>query len=117
MFEKPDSILLPSVISGECLPPEFWKLNDSKTDFELKTEEEILADDWNESIERRCEYFDYLEMKIEEMNQYLNDTDWYISRRAETGKDIPESVLENRKTYRLKISDFREKLERGKENE
>lgn len=106
MFEKPDSILLPSVIKGECLPPEFWKLNDSKTDFELKSEEEILANDWKESIERRCEYFDYLEMKIEEMESFLIETDWYVSRKTETGKDIPEDVSEKEITIDLEYLIF-----------
>lgn len=110
MFEKPSLEILPYVISGECLPPEFWKLNDSKTDFELKTEEEILANDWNESIERRCEYFDYLEMKIEEMETFLNETDWYVTRKAETDKDIPTDVSILRSEYRTKISDFKERL-------
>lgn len=117
MFEKPDSILIPFVTKGDFLPPEFWKLNEAKTDFILKSEEEILADDWNENIERRCEYFDYLQIKVEEMEKYLKDTDWYSSRKIETGKDIPENVLETRKNYRIKISDFRQKLERKNESE
>lgn len=34
---------------------------------------------------------------------YLSQTDWYIFRFAETGKEIPKEVLEARKKARLKI--------------
>ena len=44
------------------------------------------------------------------MEKYLSETDWYVSRKAETNKAIPEDVLTTRTEYREKISDFRERL-------
>jgi len=32
--------------------------------------------------------------------QYLSDTDWYITRRAETGKEIPQEVITKRNDAR-----------------
>jgi len=34
---------------------------------------------------------------------YLRDTDWYVLRKAETGREIPEDVLQNRQKYREDI--------------
>lgn len=31
---------------------------------------------------------------------YLADTDWYVVRKIETGKDIPEEILSARNTAR-----------------
>ena len=116
MFEKPQIDDLSHIINGEIMPPDFWKLNEDKTDLIPKSEEEILADDWNKSIERKCEYESYLNIKIYEMQNYLNETDWYVSRKIETGKDIPEEVSLKRNEFRNKISDFKERLQ-GVENE
>jgi hypothetical protein len=35
---------------------------------------------------------------------YLKDTDWYIIRKIETGKEIPEEVSEKRNSCRNDIS-------------
>lgn len=35
--------------------------------------------------------------------QYLARTDWYVSRKAETGKEIPEDVLRQRANARAAI--------------
>ena len=35
--------------------------------------------------------------------EYLAKTDWYVSRKAETGKDIPEDVLRKRANARVAI--------------
>ena len=40
---------------------------------------------------------------IKEMTQYLYDTDWYVIRKQENGKDIPEEILAKREDYRNKI--------------
>ena len=34
---------------------------------------------------------------------YLTETDWYVSRKAETGKAIPEDVLAKREAARAAI--------------
>lgn len=38
---------------------------------------------------------------------YLNETDWYVTRFAETGKPIPEDVLLKRNEARDRISEIR----------
>lgn len=35
---------------------------------------------------------------------YLASTDWYVTRKAETGKDIPEDVLAQRETARTAVT-------------
>lgn len=97
------------MISGECLPPEGYKVDGEN--IVKKTESEILEEDWNSSIERKAEYIDYLEWSIAKMEKYLSETDWYVSRKAETNKAIPEEVVNTRTEYREKISDFRERLD------
>jgi hypothetical protein len=112
MFDKNivfDEELITSVKNGECLPPEGYKFDG--TSIVLKSEDELLADDWNSSIERKAEYTDYLTWSIDKMERYLSETDWYVSRKEETNKAIPEDVLNTRAEYREKISDFRKRLE------
>lgn len=46
--------------------------------------------------------------KIVELQQYLNDTDWYAVRYAETGVEIPEEVRAERQQAREKIDALRE---------
>jgi hypothetical protein len=38
--------------------------------------------------------------KINEAKKYLNDTDWYVVRYAETGVDIPQEVKDKRQECR-----------------
>ena len=35
-----------------------------------------------------------------EYKKYLTDTDWYYTRKTETGKDVPADVLAKRIEYR-----------------
>ena len=35
--------------------------------------------------------------------QYLADTDWYVTRKAETGKAIPDEILTKRQEARVKV--------------
>ena len=37
-------------------------------------------------------------------NQYIKDTDWYVSRKAEAGTEIPADVLALRQQARLDAS-------------
>jgi hypothetical protein len=46
--------------------------------------------------------------EIAELQQYLNETDWYAVRYAETGVEIPEEVKQKRQEAREKISALRE---------
>ena len=37
-----------------------------------------------------------LEQQIAEASQYLQATDWYYARKAETGEEVPEEVVQKR---------------------
>lgn len=45
--------------------------------------------------------------EIDELQKYLDDTDWYATRLAETGEAIPEDVKSKRQEARDKISELR----------
>ncbi len=47
--------------------------------------------------------------RIVELEKYLNDTDWYSIRYAETGKEIPVNVVKARQEARDEISKLRGK--------
>lgn len=47
--------------------------------------------------------------RIMELQQYLNETDWYVSRFTETGEPIPEEAKKKRVEARQEISELREK--------
>ena len=48
-----------------------------------------------------------VEAKISELQSYLDSTDWYITRHAETGTPIPAEVTEARDFARKEISSLR----------
>lgn len=48
------------------------------------------------------------EERIAELQNYLNATDWYAVRFAETGVEIPEDVKTERQAAREEISRLRE---------
>lgn len=48
------------------------------------------------------------EEEIAALQKYLNETDWYAVRYAETGVEIPEEVKQKRQEAREKISALRE---------
>ena len=35
--------------------------------------------------------------------KYLAETDWYVTRKAETGKDIPDDIVTKRQEARAKV--------------
>lgn len=117
MDEETQKLIIEAILAGKCTAPEGWKLSDDQTSLVEKTEDEILADDWNESIERKGEYTNYLNSSIADMEKYLTETDWYISRYTETGKEIPEDVSTTRADYRDKISEYRTLLETAENTE
>ena len=47
------------------------------------------------------------EERVAELEKYLNETDWYSIRYAETGKEIPADVLQARQEAREEISKLR----------
>ena len=42
-------------------------------------------------------------MENYEARKYLTETDWYVTRKAETGKAIPDDVLTKREEARAKV--------------
>lgn len=101
--------LVQMIIDGKCTAPKGYKLNDDKTELIKKTDDEILEGS-HETLEEVSEWKTFLETEIAKMEKYLTDTDWYVSRKAETDKAIPGEVVETRSNYREKISQYREQL-------
>ncbi|WP_424244961.1 hypothetical protein Dip510_000069 [Elusimicrobium posterum] len=50
------------------------------------------------------------EEQIINLQDYLNSTDWYITRKSERGNDIPSRVIEQRNRAREEISNLRNTL-------
>ena len=50
------------------------------------------------------------ERRISELENYLNSTDWYAVRYAETGVEIPDDIKTARQAARDEISALREQL-------
>ena len=46
--------------------------------------------------------------RIDELQKYLDETDWYVVRFAETGVAVPEDVKAERQAAREEISRLRE---------
>ena len=42
-------------------------------------------------------------MENYEARRYLAETDWYVTRKAETGKAIPDDILTKREEARAKV--------------
>jgi hypothetical protein len=53
-----------------------------------------------------------LQREIDELQHYLDETDWYVTRQSETGLGIPEEVKDKRQQARDRISNNREYLKR-----
>lgn len=45
--------------------------------------------------------------RISSLRRMLDRTDWYVARKAETGKEIPADILKARKEAREEISQLR----------
>lgn len=50
--------------------------------------------------------------KIEELQNFLKDTDWYVYRAMETETPIPEDIKKKRAEAREEISKLREELKK-----
>ena len=59
----------------------------------------ITAEDKTQAAERDAE-----ETKRQEAMTYLVETDWMITRLSETGKAVPQEVLDNRQAARDVLS-------------
>ena len=47
------------------------------------------------------DFYSYHEdVELAKAKQYLIDTDWYVIRKIETGKEIPEDILQKRSSAR-----------------
>lgn len=44
--------------------------------------------------------------------RFLQETDWYITRKIETGKDCPDEIMKQRQEARDKISSLKPEYER-----
>ena len=56
------------------------------------------------------EQIDKLQSQILEHKAYLYETDWVVSRFAETGEAIPEDVKSKRYECRVKIDELRAQI-------
>ena len=82
--------------SGELLPESF-------IEYEVGKEPQELLD----TLERESKEQE-LQGKLDEAQAYLNNTDWYYARKAETGEDVPVEVVEKRLASRKFIQDNKE---------
>lgn len=56
------------------------------------------SNDWKVDTNAKKQYD--IDQQVSTYKIYLNDTDWYYARKAETGQDIPLDVVSQRKTAR-----------------
>lgn len=52
-----------------------------------------------------------LKKELSNLEDFLAQTDWYIIRKADSGKDPPEEIVANRQRARNRISEIRNQLE------
>lgn len=90
----------------------YYKNEENKPYYE-PSEEIIIRDGLVEITEEEFEQIVYevnnppltdeqlLAQQKAEAKQYLNNTDWYVTRKVETGADIPEDVIVKRAECRV----------------
>lgn len=54
--------------------------------------------------------------RLNELENYLKETDWYVTRFTETSAPIPDEVKEKRQQARIEISTLREELKNQNQN-
>lgn len=88
-------------LKGLLEVPAGYKINSTKTDIEeLSTKEKVAAHLISQQqVDANL---------IERDEQYLKNTDWYVIRAKEIGKDVPAEVLTERQRCRDEISALRE---------
>ena len=52
--------------------------------------------------------YEKAQQRIEELENFLRETDWYAIRYADTGEEIPTAIKKNRQEARDEISRLRE---------
>ena len=87
----------------------YYKNKENKPYFEPSQEiilrdglEEITEEEFNQivlDINTPTEE-QVLEQKIAEAQAYLNSTDWYYARKAETGEEVPVEIVAKRQEAR-----------------
>ena len=89
-------------LKGLLEVPVGYKINSTKTDIEeLSIEEKVAAHLISQhQVDANL---------IEKDEQYLKNTDWYVIRAKEVGKDVPSEVLTERQRCRDEISTLRER--------
>lgn len=78
------------------------KIEETSDEYVLHNGEYVLKSD-AESLQHQEE----IGKQIEELQKYLDETDWYVTRKAETGKEIPLEIVEKRQEARNTISELR----------
>lgn len=78
-----------------CYPKEVEPLADGTRRWQIATDESVDPN--------QCKF-----LRIRRLEAYLNSTDWYAARFAETGAVIPEEVRQQRQSARDEISRLRE---------
>lgn len=68
------------------------------------TREDALAMGVPEAVIAAAEERELLRQEAVVAQKYLNDTDWYVTRFAETGEAVPTDVTEKRAAAREAIS-------------
>ena len=74
--------------SGEFIPDGFieYKVGEEPTELLQALEQDIAEQE--------------LQAKLDEAQAYLNNTDWYYARKAETGEEVPIEVIAKRQEAR-----------------
>lgn len=115
-----DTHYLQQVLSGAILPPSGYRISDDGTELIEKTEEEILTNDVT-TPEGWGERMGYLSGKVSEGKRYLADTDYIVSKLAESQISGNEQAwldmtakyqdqLQRRKAWRERINRYEAKL-------
>lgn len=80
---------------GACIP--FADGNRDYEDYKLWLEEGNIPEPefTDEEIAQQ-----ELQVKLQEAQAYLNSTDWYYARKAETGEEVPVEVVAKRQEAR-----------------
>ena len=88
------------LVDGACIP--FVDGNRDYEDYKLWLEDgNIPEPEFTEEELAQQE----LQVKLQEAQAYLNNTDWYYARKAETGEEVPVEVVEKRLASRKLIQD------------
>lgn len=64
---------------------------------------QLSDDELNDKVNEYLLSIDYVSEEVKNAKEYLNNTDWYIVRQAETGVETPVDILEKRQLAREAI--------------